>query len=187
MMQPALVKSVDINKLFNDMWEEQEMKSLEAYMHGNENEVRSRLGKILKAKGFHTLLSYNPIKDSLQWNFHKELKESVEKLRPKTAKATTIENRQLLEETRSKSVADNLHRRQVSFLEQAKSTPDFPVPERIRSLGFRDPHMAKKSKSPNSPNVRRRNTTENDENSTEAVVQCIDLHQLLQGLQEKEW
>lgn len=172
-MQPALVKSVDINKLFNDMWIEQEMQCLQAYIHGNEHEVRSRLRKILKAKGFHTLLSYNPIKDGLHWNVHQG---STEKPRAKTAKDPATENREIHADTRCRSVLDNVQRRQVSIYGRAKSSPEVPLQNNINSLGFRDSNVTLKPKPPDTPCMRGLETPDS------VGVLCSDVHQVLEDI-----
>lgn len=140
--RPAEVSNVNINELFDRACLSQDVKYLEAYMHGNENEIRTKMSKILKLKGFKSVLSYNPVINSFQWKFYKE---TGDKVRPKTGcLVRRSEDERNGEIYRAKSAA--VEGRQVSFTDDIRAASDYKLPENIRSLGFRDPFREKEAR-----------------------------------------
>ncbi|XP_071137586.1 uncharacterized protein [Mytilus edulis] len=165
--KPAEVNNVDINELFDKACASDDVKYLEAFMHGNENEIRTKMSKILKLKGFKSVLSYNPLIDSFQWKFYKE---TADRVRPKTGclvRRSEDDNGELY---RPKSAAVVMHGKQVSFTDDVKAASEYKLPENIRSLGFRDPFREKEARAKPSATLFKKNVSEIEDKSETLVT-----------------
>ena len=144
-INPCPVKNVDINNLFESPFKDFGAQILDRYLGQGNRFLKEKLSKVIKIRGFRTVLSYDVENKSFGWKFvpadaqkTEETKNPGIPARPKTgiARNTDIEKSTLRDRAKSAATMSAV----ANDEKEDKKDSEIDLPEDIISLGFRSPN-----------------------------------------------